>query len=156
MGQVLGLLICPNQTLFLHVRGMFLPSVENSVLWKYVVWYDVWRDSNLKGDLKVVYGFVMLEEWVFSTHRRRTKANTALLAKNIKHIPMPELLHFFILSRGSCRFVDKYSALKSNSELDDSALFEQTGKVLLAEGVVLRKRGAPPVSRSTWTATKHW
>ncbi|XP_022625020.1 28S ribosomal protein S23, mitochondrial isoform X2 [Seriola dumerili] len=44
------------------------------------------------------------------------------------------------------RFVDKHTELKSRSELDDSALFEETGKALLAEGVVLRRRGAPPVA----------
>ncbi|KAG7479754.1 28S ribosomal protein S23, mitochondrial [Solea senegalensis] len=42
------------------------------------------------------------------------------------------------------RFVDKYTELKSHSELDDPALFEETGKALLAEGIVLRRRGAPP------------
>nr|XP_020450689.1 28S ribosomal protein S23, mitochondrial [Monopterus albus] len=44
------------------------------------------------------------------------------------------------------RFVDKYSELKSQRKLDDSALFEETGKALLAEGIVLRRRGAPTVS----------
>ncbi|XP_040901492.1 28S ribosomal protein S23, mitochondrial [Toxotes jaculatrix] len=44
------------------------------------------------------------------------------------------------------RFVDKYTELKSHSDLDESALFEETGKRLLAEGIVLRRRGAPPVS----------
>ncbi|KAM9358848.1 small ribosomal subunit protein mS23 [Symphorus nematophorus] len=44
------------------------------------------------------------------------------------------------------RFVDKYTELKSQSELDDSALFHETGKALLADGIMLRRRGAPPVS----------
>ncbi|TDH14732.1 hypothetical protein EPR50_G00023380 [Perca flavescens] len=44
------------------------------------------------------------------------------------------------------RFVDKYTELQSRSELDGSALFEETGKALLSEGIVLRRRGAPPVS----------
>ncbi|XP_074496180.1 small ribosomal subunit protein mS23 [Sebastes fasciatus] len=44
------------------------------------------------------------------------------------------------------RFVDKYTELQSLGELDDSAVFEETGKALLAEGIVLRRRGAPPVS----------
>ncbi|XP_039978950.1 28S ribosomal protein S23, mitochondrial [Xiphias gladius] len=44
------------------------------------------------------------------------------------------------------RFVDKYTELKSHRKLDDSALFEQTGKALLTEGIVLRRRGALPVS----------
>lgn len=52
---------------------------------------------------------------------------------------------FVFLSLGSCRFVDKYTELANHSELDDSALFEETGKALLTEGIVLRRRGAPPV-----------
>ncbi|XP_030007059.1 small ribosomal subunit protein mS23 isoform X2 [Sphaeramia orbicularis] len=39
------------------------------------------------------------------------------------------------------RFVVKYEALKVSSDLDDDALFEETGKVLLAEGVVLTQKG---------------
>ncbi|XP_071327640.1 small ribosomal subunit protein mS23 isoform X1 [Trachinotus anak] len=44
------------------------------------------------------------------------------------------------------RFVDKYTELRSRREMDDSALFEETGKALLTEGVVLRRRGAPSVA----------
>ncbi|XP_019716729.1 small ribosomal subunit protein mS23 isoform X1 [Hippocampus comes] len=40
------------------------------------------------------------------------------------------------------RFVDKYAELKSQSEMDDSVLFEETAKALLAEGIILRRRGA--------------
>ncbi|XP_070762415.1 small ribosomal subunit protein mS23 [Enoplosus armatus] len=47
------------------------------------------------------------------------------------------------------RFVDKYTELKSLNELDDSALFEETGKALLADGILLRRRGAPPASAET-------
>ncbi|XP_044058233.1 28S ribosomal protein S23, mitochondrial isoform X2 [Siniperca chuatsi] len=47
------------------------------------------------------------------------------------------------------RFVDKYTELKSHSEMDDSALFEETGKALLRDGIVLRRRGAPSVSAET-------
>ncbi|CAN9511212.1 unnamed protein product [Ophioblennius macclurei] len=39
------------------------------------------------------------------------------------------------------RFVEKYAELKSRSELNDTSLFDETGKALLAEGVILRKRG---------------
>ncbi|XP_044058234.1 28S ribosomal protein S23, mitochondrial isoform X3 [Siniperca chuatsi] len=46
-------------------------------------------------------------------------------------------------------FVDKYTELKSHSEMDDSALFEETGKALLRDGIVLRRRGAPSVSAET-------
>ncbi|XP_038548153.1 28S ribosomal protein S23, mitochondrial isoform X1 [Micropterus salmoides] len=44
------------------------------------------------------------------------------------------------------RFVDKYTELQSNSELGETALFEETGKALLTDGIVLRRRGIPPVS----------
>ncbi|XP_026171377.1 small ribosomal subunit protein mS23 [Mastacembelus armatus] len=44
------------------------------------------------------------------------------------------------------RFVDKYTELKDSSDLDDSALFEETGKALLTEGIVLKRRGSSPVS----------
>ncbi|KAM9801267.1 small ribosomal subunit protein mS23 [Neosynchiropus ocellatus] len=46
----------------------------------------------------------------------------------------------------SQRFVDTYEALKSSTDLDEAALFEETGKSLLKEGIVLRRRGAAPVS----------
>lgn len=46
----------------------------------------------------------------------------------------------------SCRFVDKYTELKSRGELDDDALFEETAKALLEDGITLRRRGAPIVS----------
>lgn len=44
-----------------------------------------------------------------------------------------------------CRFVDKYTELKSHSESDGAALFEQTGNALLKDGIMLRRRGARPV-----------
>uniref|UniRef100_A0A3B4A6T3 Small ribosomal subunit protein mS23 n=1 Tax=Periophthalmus magnuspinnatus TaxID=409849 RepID=A0A3B4A6T3_9GOBI len=40
------------------------------------------------------------------------------------------------------RFVDQYEDLKNSAGLDDDALFEETGKRLLSQGVVLRRRGA--------------
>uniref|UniRef100_A0A8C5DQU7 Small ribosomal subunit protein mS23 n=1 Tax=Gouania willdenowi TaxID=441366 RepID=A0A8C5DQU7_GOUWI len=43
------------------------------------------------------------------------------------------------------RFVDKYTELQSSIELDEAALLEETGKVLLTEGVLLRKRGVSSV-----------
>ncbi|XP_070826280.1 small ribosomal subunit protein mS23 [Chaetodon trifascialis] len=47
------------------------------------------------------------------------------------------------------RFVDKYTDLKSHSELEGSAVFEETGKALLTDGIMLRRRGALPVSAET-------
>ena len=43
--------------------------------------------------------------------------------------------------------MEKYTELESQGELDESGLFEETGKALLAEGVVLRRRGGPMVRR---------
>lgn len=43
------------------------------------------------------------------------------------------------------RFVEKYEELRSTCELDESSLFDSTGKALLAEGLTLRKRGSPSV-----------
>ncbi|XP_024136151.1 28S ribosomal protein S23, mitochondrial [Oryzias melastigma] len=42
------------------------------------------------------------------------------------------------------RFVTKFYELKSRSNLSDSALFEETGKALLSEGVILKRRGLVP------------
>ncbi|TNN62637.1 28S ribosomal protein S23, mitochondrial [Liparis tanakae] len=41
-------------------------------------------------------------------------------------------------------FVDKYTELRGHNVLEESALFEETGKALLTEGIVLRRRGALP------------
>ncbi|CAJ1065898.1 S ribosomal protein S23%2C mitochondrial [Xyrichtys novacula] len=46
----------------------------------------------------------------------------------------------------SQKFVNKYTELQSQGEFKDSVLFEETGKALLAEGIVLRRRGDPLVS----------
>ncbi|XP_072311593.1 small ribosomal subunit protein mS23 isoform X1 [Eucyclogobius newberryi] len=42
----------------------------------------------------------------------------------------------------SQRFVEQYEEIKSSTDLDADTLFEETGKRLLAQGVVLRRRGA--------------
>ncbi|KAM9318969.1 small ribosomal subunit protein mS23 [Pholidichthys leucotaenia] len=44
------------------------------------------------------------------------------------------------------RFVDKYMELSSQSSLDESSLIEETGKALLSEGIILRRRGVSAVS----------
>ncbi|XP_072311595.1 small ribosomal subunit protein mS23 isoform X2 [Eucyclogobius newberryi] len=45
----------------------------------------------------------------------------------------------------SQRFVEQYEEIKSSTDLDADTLFEETGKRLLAQGVVLRRRGAVAV-----------
>ncbi|KAM4701393.1 small ribosomal subunit protein mS23 [Discoglossus pictus] len=39
------------------------------------------------------------------------------------------------------RFVEKYTELEKQGELDEEKLFQETGKELLAEGLILRKKG---------------
>ncbi|KPP66471.1 28S ribosomal protein S23, mitochondrial-like, partial [Scleropages formosus] len=43
----------------------------------------------------------------------------------------------------SQRFVEKYNELEKQGDVPEEALFEETGRALLAEGVVLRRRGTP-------------
>ncbi|XP_072249246.1 small ribosomal subunit protein mS23 isoform X2 [Leuresthes tenuis] len=45
-------------------------------------------------------------------------------------------------------FIVKYAELKSHSELTDSALFEETAKALLKDGIILRRRGLLAVEES--------
>lgn len=47
------------------------------------------------------------------------------------------------------RFIQKYTELESRGELKESELFEETGKALLAEGLVLRRKGASVVATET-------
>lgn len=47
----------------------------------------------------------------------------------------------------SLRFVDKYTELEYRGELEESSLFKETGKALLAEGVDLRKEHEVMVRR---------
>nr|ACI68782.1 Mitochondrial ribosomal protein S23 [Salmo salar] len=47
------------------------------------------------------------------------------------------------------RFVEKYTEFESQGELEKQSLFEETGKALLAEGLVLRRRGTPAVASET-------
>ncbi|XP_061576164.1 28S ribosomal protein S23, mitochondrial [Cololabis saira] len=46
------------------------------------------------------------------------------------------------------RFVNKYTELEKQSDLDQQVLFLETAKALLAEGVVLKRRTALPVEES--------
>ena len=44
------------------------------------------------------------------------------------------------------RFVEKYNELQSTGDFEEDALFEETSKALLAEGLLLRRKGSPTVS----------
>uniref|UniRef100_A0A4W5NWG1 Small ribosomal subunit protein mS23 conserved domain-containing protein n=1 Tax=Hucho hucho TaxID=62062 RepID=A0A4W5NWG1_9TELE len=47
------------------------------------------------------------------------------------------------------RFVEKYTEFERQKELEKQSLFEETGKALLAEGLVLRRKGIPAVAPET-------
>ncbi|NXA63545.1 RT23 protein, partial [Mohoua ochrocephala] len=44
------------------------------------------------------------------------------------------------------RFVEKYNELKEEGKVEEEELFEETGKALLASGIVLQRRGRDKVS----------
>ncbi|KGL81745.1 hypothetical protein N309_12664, partial [Tinamus guttatus] len=44
------------------------------------------------------------------------------------------------------RFVEKYNELKEEGEIEEDRLFEETGKALLAKGIILQRRRAEKVS----------
>lgn len=44
------------------------------------------------------------------------------------------------------RFIEKHQELEKTGDLDEEKLFEETAKALLAEGIVLRRRGGATVS----------
>lgn len=46
----------------------------------------------------------------------------------------------------TCRFVEKYTELESNSNLTDDTLFEESSRALLADGILLKTRATPTVS----------
>ncbi|XP_061734290.1 28S ribosomal protein S23, mitochondrial isoform X2 [Nerophis ophidion] len=53
----------------------------------------------------------------------------------------------------SQRFIYKYEELKSQFDMDKSLLFERTGKALLAEGIILRRRSTETSKHSETTHT---
>ncbi|NWW25969.1 RT23 protein, partial [Falcunculus frontatus] len=44
------------------------------------------------------------------------------------------------------RFVEKYNELKEEGKFEEEELFEETGKALLASGIILQRRGTDKVS----------
>ncbi|XP_039938402.1 small ribosomal subunit protein mS23 [Hirundo rustica] len=45
------------------------------------------------------------------------------------------------------RFVEKYNELKEEGKIEEEKLFEETGKALLASGIILQRRGVDKVSQ---------
>ncbi|XP_062448477.1 small ribosomal subunit protein mS23 [Rhea pennata] len=46
------------------------------------------------------------------------------------------------------RFVEKFNELKEEGKTEEDKLFEETGKALLAKGIILQRRGAEKVAQS--------
>lgn len=46
----------------------------------------------------------------------------------------------------TCRFVEKYNELKEEGKIEEEKLFEETGKALLASGILLQRRGTDKVA----------
>lgn len=44
------------------------------------------------------------------------------------------------------RFVEKFNELKEEGKIEEEKLFEETGKALLASGIILQRRGTDKVS----------
>ncbi|NWI54857.1 RT23 protein, partial [Calyptomena viridis] len=44
------------------------------------------------------------------------------------------------------RFVEKYNELKQEGKIEEEKLFEETGKALLASGIILQRRASDKVS----------
>ncbi|NXS58324.1 RT23 protein, partial [Brachypteracias leptosomus] len=44
------------------------------------------------------------------------------------------------------RFVEKYNELKEGGNIEEEKLFEETGKALLASGIILQRRETDKVS----------
>ncbi|XP_063002503.1 small ribosomal subunit protein mS23 [Elgaria multicarinata webbii] len=52
------------------------------------------------------------------------------------------------------RFVEKYHELQKQGEMDDDRLFEETGKALLAEGLILRRKAMGDVTQEAHLEAK--
>lgn len=50
------------------------------------------------------------------------------------------------------RFVEKFNELKEEGKIEEEKLFEETGKALLASGIILQRRGTDKVSiKYSWS-----
>ncbi|XP_010153344.1 PREDICTED: 28S ribosomal protein S23, mitochondrial [Eurypyga helias] len=45
------------------------------------------------------------------------------------------------------RFVEKYNELKGEGKIEEEKLFEETGKALLASGIILQRKGTDKVAQ---------
>ncbi|XP_067394164.1 small ribosomal subunit protein mS23 [Emydura macquarii macquarii] len=54
------------------------------------------------------------------------------------------------------RFVEKFNELQKEGKIEPEKLFEETGKQLLAEGIILRRKGTANVAQQTVEEAKTW
>lgn len=137
-------------TVFTRVRDLMRSGVIKPA--EKPIWYDVYEAFPPKRDPLYVKPhtrpYTKKQEAVPEIFYREDEARARFYEQYGKG-PRPLDLSKSNFVSTCQRFVDKYIELKSHSELDDSALFEETGKALLTEGIVLRRRGAAPGSAET-------
>ncbi|CAL8336227.1 unnamed protein product [Boreogadus saida] len=131
-------------TVFTRVRDL----MRSGVIQDTPTWYEVFKAFPPKKDpvyVKPQYGFYKKDEFVADIFYEEDKIRAKFYEM---YGTGPRLLDLSKSNYTSAcqRFLETYSRLESLGELDMSALFEETGKILLAEGLVLRRKGAPVVS----------
>ncbi|XP_008277196.1 small ribosomal subunit protein mS23 isoform X1 [Stegastes partitus] len=126
-------------TVFTRVRDLMRSGVIKQS--EKPIWYDVYEAFPPKRDPRYVKPHarhdIKKQETVSEIFYREDKVRARFYEEYEAE--------FFDLSKSNfvstCqRFVEKYTELKSNSEMDDSALFTETGKALLKEGLILRRK----------------
>ncbi|XP_024910771.1 small ribosomal subunit protein mS23 isoform X2 [Cynoglossus semilaevis] len=111
------------------------------------IWYDVYKAFPPKRDPLYVKPYTrvivkrpdLVPEIFYKEDKVRAKFYE-------KYGPSPRVFELIKSSHVSLsqKFVDKYTELQSQSELDETALFNETAKALLKQGILLRRRGAQP------------
>ncbi|KAM9003403.1 28S ribosomal protein S23, mitochondrial isoform X1 [Sarcophilus harrisii] len=126
-------------TLFTRIRDL----MRAGVLKEKPLWYDVYE------------AFPPLKEPVFRRPRQRYGKAKELVPEVLYQEDRIRAKYYSVYGSGpktfdlfnpnfksSCqRFVEKYIELQKKGETDEDKLFLETGKALLAEGVILRRKG---------------
>ncbi|XP_036609536.1 28S ribosomal protein S23, mitochondrial isoform X2 [Trichosurus vulpecula] len=126
-------------TIFTRTRDL----MRAGVMKEKPLWYDVYE------------AFPPLKEPVFRRTRQRYGKAKALVPEVLYQEDRIRAKYYSVYGSGprifdlsnpnfksSCqRFVEKYIELQKKGETDEDKLFVETGKALLAEGVILRQKG---------------
>ncbi|XP_028274536.1 small ribosomal subunit protein mS23 [Parambassis ranga] len=132
-------------TVFTRVRDLMHSGVIRPQ--KKPIWYDVYSSFPPKEDPLYVKPHcrpcTKQLDTVLEIFYKEDEVRARFYEQFMTHRPFDLSKSNFVST--SQRFVDKYTELKSHSKLGDSALFEETGKILLTEGITLRRRGRPAV-----------